>query len=96
MSYDPMPALEKVKCPVLAIFGELDTLTPVATTIANYQKGLGRAGNKSLTIKIFPNADHALLVWPKPDDQNHWPILAAGYLDLMTNCIDKHGAARRR
>ena len=96
MSYDPMPALEKVKCPVLAIFGELDTLTPVAQTIANYRKGLGRAGNKSLTFKVFPNADHALLVWPKPDDQNHWPILAAGYLDMMTNWIDKQGAARRR
>jgi dienelactone hydrolase len=95
MNYDPMPALEKVKCPVLAIFGELDTLTPVAETKANYQKGLERAGNKNLTIKVFPNADHALLVWPKPDDQSHWPVLAAGYLDTMTNWIDKHGTARR-
>ncbi|HEY3103175.1 MAG TPA: alpha/beta fold hydrolase [Pyrinomonadaceae bacterium] len=95
MGYDPMPALEKVKCPVLAIFGELDTFTPVAETKANYQKGLGRAGNKNLTIKVFPNADHALLVWPKPNDQNHWPVLAAGYLDMMTNWIEKHGDARR-
>ena len=95
MGYDPMPALEKVKCPALAIFGELDTLTPIAETSANYRKGLGRAGNKNLTIQVFPNADHALLVWPKPNDQNHWPVLAAGYLDMMTNWIDKHGAARR-
>ena len=96
MGYDPMPALEKVKCPVLAIFGELDTLTPIAETKANYQKGLERARNKSLTIKVFPNADHALLVWPKPNDQTHWPVLAAGYLDMMTNWIDKQGAGRRR
>src|SRR5215813_3367966 len=61
MDYDPMPALEKVRCPVLAVFGELDTLTPVAETTANYRKGLAKVGNKNLTIKVFPNADHALL-----------------------------------
>jgi len=95
MGYDPIPALEKVKCPVLALFGELDTLTPVTETIANYRKGLGKAGNKDLTIKVFPHADHALLVWPGPNDKAHWPILAAGYLDTMTNWINKQGAARR-
>ena len=87
MGYDPMPALEKVKCPVLAIFGEFDTFTPVAETTANYRKGLKKARNKDVTIKVFPNADHALLVWPKPDDQVHWPVLVAGYLDAMTNWI---------
>ena len=89
MNYDPMPALEKVKCPVLVIFGELDTYGPVTETIANYRKGLAKAGNKNLTIKVFPNADHALLVWPKPNDQNHWPVLPNGYLDTMTNFLDK-------
>jgi pimeloyl-ACP methyl ester carboxylesterase len=95
MAYDPMPALEKVKRPVLAIFGEFDTLTPVTETIANYRKGLGRAGNQDITIKVFPNADHALLVWPKPNDSVHWPLLAAGYLDAMTNWIKKHVAMRK-
>jgi uncharacterized protein len=95
MGYDPMPALEKVKCPVLAVFGELDTLTPVTETTANYRKGLGKAGNKDVTIKVFPNADHALLVWPKPKDQAHWPVLAAGYLDAMTNWINKHVDVRK-
>src|SRR5262249_53347203 len=89
MEYDPMPALERVKCPVLAIFGELDALTPVVETTANYRKGLRKAGNRDLTIEVFPNADHALLVWPKPGDQAHWPVLAAGYLDTMTNWIKR-------
>ena len=93
MAYDPMPALERVRCPVLAVFGELDTSTPVAETTANYRKGLSKAGNKDVTIKIFPNADHALLVWPKPGDQAHWPVLAAGYLDAMTNWINKYVGA---
>ncbi len=92
MGYEPMPALEKVRCPVLAIFGESDTLTPVAATTANYRKGLSKAGNRDYTIKVFPEADHALLVWPKPDAPTHWPVLAAGYLETMTNWIDKHTA----
>src|SRR5215475_7866023 len=95
MAYDPMPALEKVKCPVLAIFGELDTSNPVAETTANYRKGLRKAGNKDVTIKVFPNADHSLLVWPKPNDQANWPVLAPGYLDALTNWINKHVAVRK-
>ena len=89
MGYNPMPALENLRCPVLAIFGELDTLTPVAATTDNFRKGLGKVGNRDLTIRIFPNSDHALLVWPKPGDQAHWPVLAAGYLDAMINWINK-------
>ncbi len=88
MSYDPAPALEKVKCAVLAVFGELDTLTPVADTTANYRKSLSKAGNKDYTIKVFSNADHALLVWPKPDEPTHWPMLAPGYLETMTDWLD--------
>jgi dienelactone hydrolase len=95
MGYNPMPALERVKCPVLAVFGELDTLTPVTETTANYRKGLAKAGNKDLTIKVFPNADHALLVWPKPNDQVRWPVLPAAYLNTMTNWINKHVAVRK-
>jgi hypothetical protein len=95
MGYDPVPALETVKCAALAIFGELDTLTPVAETTANYRKGLGKAGNRDYTIKVFPDADHALLVWPKPNAPTHWPVLAAGYLETMTSWIDKHTAKRK-
>lgn len=90
MEYDPMLALEKVKQPVLAVFGELDSLTPVAATTAVYRKALSKAGNKDYTINIYPGADHALLVWPKPNDQVHWPVLAPGYLKEMTLWIDKH------
>lgn len=95
MGYDPMPALEKVTQPVLAVFGELDTSTPVAATTANYRNALSRGGNKAYTIKVFPRADHALLVWPKPGDQVHWPLLAPGFLEAMTTWIDKQVGLRR-
>ena len=92
---DPILALQKVKQPVLAVFGELDSSTPVAATTAVYRTALSQAGNRDYSIKVFPGADHALLVWPKPNDQAHWPVLAAGYLDVMTNWINKHFAVRK-
>jgi dipeptidyl aminopeptidase/acylaminoacyl peptidase len=90
MEYDPMPAFGKIACPVLAVFGELDTLTPVNDTVQNLRKGLERARNSDVTIKVFPKADHALLVWPGPNDQSHWPLLAPGYLDTLTSWIKSH------
>jgi len=90
MEYDPMPAFGKIACPVLAVFGELDTLTPVNDTVQNLRKGLERARNSDVTIKVFPKADHALLVWPGPNDQSHWPVLAPGYLDTLTSWIKSH------
>jgi hypothetical protein len=89
MGYNPLPALERVKCPILAVFGELDTLTPIMPTMANYRKAADKAGNRDYTLKVFPNADHSLLVWPKPDDPAHWPVLAAGYLETMRTWINK-------
>jgi hypothetical protein len=96
MGYDPMPALESVTCPVLAVFGELDTLTPVAETVDSLREGLRRAGNRDHTIEVFPGADHALLVWPKPGDQAHWPVLAPGFLDTLTAWTIRHVAPPER
>jgi pimeloyl-ACP methyl ester carboxylesterase len=87
MGYDPLPALEGVTCPVLAVFGEFDVSTPVQQTIENYEKASGKSGNTDVTLKVFPGADHALLVWPKPDAPEHWPVLAPGFLDMMQQWI---------
>lgn len=87
MGYDPLPALERVNCPILAVFGELDISSPVAQTTANYRKAAAKSGNSDYTLKVLPNADHSLLVWPKPADPAHWPVLAPGYLDTMRNWI---------
>ena len=59
--YDPVPALEKVKCPVLAVWGGLDTFVPVEKSVAVWRNSLAQAGNKDVTLKVFPNGDHSLL-----------------------------------
>src|SRR6267143_851847 len=60
-SYDPALALEKVSCPVLALFGALDNSTPVPQTIANMQRASKIAGNRNFTYRVFPKANHGLL-----------------------------------
>lgn len=60
-SYDPSLALEKLTCPVLALFGQLDTSTPVAPTIANMKRALTTARNTKFTHREFSNAGHGLL-----------------------------------
>jgi pimeloyl-ACP methyl ester carboxylesterase len=60
VGFDPGPYWEKVRCPVLGLFGDKDTSTAVEASVAVMRKGLEGAGNKDLTIKIFPKANHSL------------------------------------
>jgi pimeloyl-ACP methyl ester carboxylesterase len=60
VGFDPGPSWERVRCPVLALFGEKDTSCPVARSVAVIRRGLARAGNKDVTIKVFPRAGHAI------------------------------------
>jgi pimeloyl-ACP methyl ester carboxylesterase len=60
-SYDPALALEKVSCPVLALFGALDNSTPIPQTLANMQRALKIGGNKNFTYRVFLKGNHGLL-----------------------------------
>lgn len=78
--YDPIPVLEQVICPVLAIFGERDLLLPVEASVAAVERALAKAGNHDVTIRVFPHADH-LICTTQPNGY------ASGYLDAMTSWI---------
>jgi fermentation-respiration switch protein FrsA (DUF1100 family) len=58
LKYNPEPALEKVKCPVLAINGEKDLQVPPEANLTAIKTALERGGNKNVTTKIFPNLNH--------------------------------------
>jgi uncharacterized protein len=62
MSYfikcDPTPALEKVKCPVLALNGAKDLQVPPKENLAAIRKALEKGGNKKGTIKELPSLNH--------------------------------------
>lgn len=52
--------LNRVSCPVLAVFGEKDSQIDWRKTIALYKKNIGRNPRATLTIKTFPDGNHNL------------------------------------
>ena len=58
IKYDAAPALEKVKCPVLALNGAKDLQVPPNENISAIATALKKGGNKKVTTKIFPNLNH--------------------------------------
>ncbi|MFC2092776.1 alpha/beta hydrolase family protein [Bacteroidota bacterium] len=58
LSYDPVPALEKVTCPVLMLFGELDLQVSVVQNEKPMIDALIRGNNKDFEVKTFPKANH--------------------------------------
>ena len=61
LSHDPAPVLEKVTVPVLALFGGLDLQVPAEENRDAVVKALERGGNKDVTVKVFPDANHLFL-----------------------------------
>lgn len=78
MEVNPADFLPRVRCPVLAIFGEADTSIPVMKSVTLYQQYLREAGNEALTVAVFPNASHVIRVGEG---------FADGYIDLMVNWL---------
>lgn len=58
IKYNPAPALEKVKCPVLALNGEKDLQVPPKENLAAIKAALSKGGNKKVTAIELPNLNH--------------------------------------
>ena len=56
--FDPVPTLEKVKCPVLAINGEKDFQVPPKENLSAIEDALKRGGNKNYETKMLPGLNH--------------------------------------
>jgi pimeloyl-ACP methyl ester carboxylesterase len=107
VEFDPGPVWEKVRCPVLAIYGEKDTSLPAEKSLPIIRRGLEVAGNRDATIRVFPGADHGLRnsVTGGPKEAREPPKATApgagrdfapGYLDLMTDWLtERFGPGRR-
>jgi pimeloyl-ACP methyl ester carboxylesterase len=58
ISYDPLPALEKTSCPVLALWGEKDLQVPPRQNLPPVEQALKKGGNKNIVLKILPGLNH--------------------------------------
>ncbi|TLU92506.1 alpha/beta hydrolase [Dyadobacter sediminis] len=58
LKYDPAVALEKVKCPVLALNGAKDLQVTSKDNLPAIQNALIKGGNKKVAVKEFPRLNH--------------------------------------
>jgi pimeloyl-ACP methyl ester carboxylesterase/ketosteroid isomerase-like protein len=91
MVFDPMPFWERVTCPVLALYGEMDMNVPTARSVPMLDAALKRAGNRDYTITVLPNANHGLAEVPvvRSSEPPRVRRYASGYMDGIANWLLK-------
>jgi uncharacterized protein len=57
-SYDPKPALTRLKCPVLALYGEKDLQVLPEQNAPVVKAALQEAGNGDATVQLLPGLNH--------------------------------------
>jgi pimeloyl-ACP methyl ester carboxylesterase len=58
ISYDPAPAMEQVRCPVLAMNGAKDVQVAPEENLVAIGRALQKGGNKHFEVKEFPDLNH--------------------------------------
>lgn len=72
MQFDPIPALQSIKCPILALFGERDGNVVPAENAPKMKAAFDAGGVRDATIVIIKRGNHGLS--PVPDDGSPVPV----------------------
>lgn len=83
--FDAAPVWPKVKVPVLAIWGDRDTVVPVEKSRGLIERHLAKAENKDLTVKIMPGTDHGNNVVAKSEEWD-FPRTNEEYNRIIIDC----------
>jgi uncharacterized protein len=99
VTFDPTDTLLRVSStPTLAFYGALDRNVDAADSAAHLREYLARAGNRDVTIKVYPDAGHQLIV--SKSGYNGDPTLperfVAGYPQAMLDWLARRGFTRER
>jgi pimeloyl-ACP methyl ester carboxylesterase len=77
IDHDPVPALQQVRVPLLAMFGGQDMVVPVAASVQRYRAAVPEP---LLNVRVLPGGDHRMQTG---DDDAFVP----GYLDELVGFI---------
>lgn len=83
-TFDPVPVLEQLQQPVLALWGSEDRTMPAAASARAMQQALESGSNPHYVLHVIPEASHA--AYAIVDGQSTG-ALAAGYVDTMAAWI---------
>ncbi len=98
LDYDPVPALEKTTCPVLALDGEKDLQVPPKENLPLIEKALKAAGNKDFTVKEMPGLNHLFQHSPTGSPTEYGEIeetMSPEVLSMVSEWIQKHTGAEK-
>ena len=98
-AYDPAPVLRKTRIPLLALFGEKDTLVPPAENLDKMRGYLAEAGNRDATLVVLPGEGHnryrgqhlAGNTWDWPQAYWVWDRVSPRELRTLQEWLAAHG-----
>jgi uncharacterized protein len=93
LDYDPVPALQKTQCPVLALNGDKDLQIASKENLAQIQKALQDGGNKDFQTKELPGLNHLFQHAPTGSPTEYGGIeetIASEALTAISDWILKH------
>jgi dipeptidyl aminopeptidase/acylaminoacyl peptidase len=91
VDYDPIPALKRVRCPGLLIFGKHDFTVPVEESVGRIEAALKETGNEGCRVVVLPNIGHGVIEMDsaQPTQPASPMRIAGGYLQLLGDWLDK-------
>jgi pimeloyl-ACP methyl ester carboxylesterase len=94
--HDPVPLLRTLRMPVLGLFGENDLSFPIPKVKANMEQAFGAAGNCDVTMRIFPGAEHQLMVPQRYLDRTLRRTVTPEFLPMLVSWVRAHALASHR
>lgn len=100
--FDPAPVLARTRVPLLALFGENDTLVPPAKNAEPMRRLLAQAGDHDATIRVIPGANHEMETygtllggeWKWPEHHWVWAHRAPQFEATIEAWLRERGLAR--
>ncbi len=95
LDYDPLPALQKTMCPVLALNGEKDLQVSSKENLAKIQKALHDGGNHDFQTTELPGLNHLFQHGPTGSPTEYGGIeetMAPEALNAVSDWVLKHTA----
>jgi hypothetical protein len=92
IQYDPKIALEKIKCPVLALNGDKDIQVTAKENLAGIDASLKKAGNQNYEVKLVENKNHLFQTTQKlgiDEYLENEESFAPDVMKMMLNWIQK-------
>ena len=85
--FEPLHVWQKLRVPVLFIWGEEDTTVPVKKGQIIIDRAQKKASNKDYTIKLFPNVTHTLTIARPVNAEWDFPRFASHYLEFTADWL---------